>query len=191
MRKRVSQKRNSWSKDLSHQGLRQALSRERSRLLRVLRIRCCRWFLKILQNVRSITSLGCQSTGKGVYPRCRLALRRVRQWIGAMLLKDRKRRKRMWISLLRGKNCCKCNCQSGRCRLLMRRSYCLRRIWWYFRVFRNPYSIAEILQQFRILNLRKLFKNPRAKPDGIKMFCSAFLNDARMCCFFANAIVKY
>ena len=39
--------------------------------------------------------------------------------------------------------------------------------------------------------LRKLFKNPRAKPDGTKMFCSAFLNDARMCCFFANAIVKY
>ena len=38
---------------------------------------------------------------------------------------------------------------------------------------------------------RKLFKNPRAKPDGTKMFCSAFLNDARMCCFFANAIVKY
>ena len=41
------------------------------------------------------------------------------------------------------------------------------------------------------VNLRKLFKNPRAKPDGTKMFCSAFLNDARMCCFFANAIVKY
>lgn len=39
--------------------------------------------------------------------------------------------------------------------------------------------------------LGKLFKNPRAKPDGTKMFCSAFLNDARMCCFFANAIVKY
>ena len=37
----------------------------------------------------------------------------------------------------------------------------------------------------------KLFKNPRAKPDGTKMFCSAFLHDARMCCFFANAIVKY
>ena len=37
----------------------------------------------------------------------------------------------------------------------------------------------------------KLFKKPRAKPDGTKMFCSAFLNDARMCCFFANAIVKY
>lgn len=32
-------------------------------------------------------------------------------------------------------------------------------------------------------NQRKLFKNPRAKPDGTKMFCSAFLNDARMCCF--------
>lgn len=42
-----------------------------------------------------------------------------------------------------------------------------------------------------LLNLGKLFKNPRAKPDGTKMFCSAFLNDARMCCFFANAIVKY
>lgn len=41
------------------------------------------------------------------------------------------------------------------------------------------------------LILRKLFKKPRAKPDGTKMFCSAFLNDARMCCFFANAIVKY
>ena len=40
-------------------------------------------------------------------------------------------------------------------------------------------------------SLGKLFKNPRAKPDGTKMFCSAFLNDARMCCFFANAIVKY
>ena len=42
-----------------------------------------------------------------------------------------------------------------------------------------------------VYTLRKLFKNPRAKPDGTKMFCSAFLNDARMCCFFANAIVKY
>ena len=45
----------------------------------------------------------------------------------------------------------------------------------------------ELLQK----ELRKLFKKPRAKPDGTKMFCSAFLNDARMCCFFANAIVKY
>ena len=44
---------------------------------------------------------------------------------------------------------------------------------------------------FALIKLRKLFKNPRAKPDGTKMFCSAFLNDARMCCFFANAIVKY
>ena len=44
---------------------------------------------------------------------------------------------------------------------------------------------------FDIVPLGKLFKNPRAKPDGTKMFCSAFLNDARMCCFFANAIVKY
>ena len=26
-------------------------------------------------------------------------------------------------------------------------------------------------------------KTPVAKPDGTKMFCSAFLNDARMCCF--------
>ena len=34
-------------------------------------------------------------------------------------------------------------------------------------------------------------KTPVAKPDGTKMFCSAFLNDARMCCFFANTIVKY
>lgn len=34
-------------------------------------------------------------------------------------------------------------------------------------------------------------KTPVAKPDGPKMFCSAFLNDARMCCFFANKIVKY
>ena len=42
-----------------------------------------------------------------------------------------------------------------------------------------------------VAGLWKLFKNPRAKPDGTKMFCSAFLNDARMCCFFANAIVKY
>ena len=42
-----------------------------------------------------------------------------------------------------------------------------------------------------VVDLGKLFKNPRAKPDGTKMFCSAFLNDARMCCFFANAIVKY
>ena len=42
-----------------------------------------------------------------------------------------------------------------------------------------------------MMGSRKLFKNPRAKPDGTKMFCSAFLNDARMCCFFANAIVKY
>lgn len=34
-------------------------------------------------------------------------------------------------------------------------------------------------------------KTPVAKPDGTKMFCSAFLNDARMCCFFANTIVKH
>ena len=34
-------------------------------------------------------------------------------------------------------------------------------------------------------------KTPVAKPDGTKMFCSAFLNDARMCCFFANTLVKY
>lgn len=34
-------------------------------------------------------------------------------------------------------------------------------------------------------------KTPVAKPDETKMFCSAFLNDARMCCFFANTIVKY
>ena len=34
-------------------------------------------------------------------------------------------------------------------------------------------------------------KTPVAKPDGTKMFCSAFLNDVRMCCFFANTIVKY
>ena len=34
-------------------------------------------------------------------------------------------------------------------------------------------------------------KTPVAKPDGTKMFCSAFLNDARMCCFFFNTIVKY
>ena len=46
-------------------------------------------------------------------------------------------------------------------------------------------------QEVPFLKYRKLFKNPRAKPDGTKMFCSAFLNDARMCCFFANAIVKY
>ena len=50
----------------------------------------------------------------------------------------------------------------------------------------------EALQRFwKNQKFRKLFKNPRAKPDGTKMFCSAFLNDARMCCFFANAIVKY
>ena len=29
-------------------------------------------------------------------------------------------------------------------------------------------------------------KTPVAKPDGTKMFCSAFLNDARMCCFFCQ-----
>ena len=33
-------------------------------------------------------------------------------------------------------------------------------------------------------------KTPVAKPDGTKLFRSAFLNDARMCCFFANTIVK-
>lgn len=33
-------------------------------------------------------------------------------------------------------------------------------------------------------------KTPVAKPDGTKMFCSAFLNDARMCCFFGNTIVN-
>jgi|GEM_PF-5783022 len=48
-----------------------------------------------------------------------------------------------------------------------------------------------LYNQMPIWALWKLFKNPRAKPDGTKMFCSAFLNDARMCCFFANAIVKY
>ena len=53
----------------------------------------------------------------------------------------------------------------------------------------NPFSEYS---QFDALTVSgKLFKNPRAKPDGTKMFCSAFLNDARMCCFFANAIVKY
>ena len=51
--------------------------------------------------------------------------------------------------------------------------------------------MTGILETIVIKALRKLFKNPRAKPDGTKMFCSAFLNDARMCCFFANAIVKY
>ena len=30
-------------------------------------------------------------------------------------------------------------------------------------------------------------KTPVAKPDGTKMFCSAFLNDARMCCFFGSS----
>ena len=50
---------------------------------------------------------------------------------------------------------------------------------------------TDYFNQEEIDFLRKLFKNPRAKPDGTKMFCSAFLNDARMCCFFANAIVKY
>ena len=29
-------------------------------------------------------------------------------------------------------------------------------------------------------------KTPVAKSDGTKMFCSAFLNDARMCCFFCQ-----
>ena len=48
-----------------------------------------------------------------------------------------------------------------------------------------------ITNEASFVSLRKLFKKPRAKPDGTKMFCSAFLNDARMCCFFANAIVKY
>ena len=54
-------------------------------------------------------------------------------------------------------------------------------------------KIRERIKKFNpnMFCLRKLFKNPRAKPDGTKMFCSAFLNDARMCCFFANAIVKY
>lgn len=52
-------------------------------------------------------------------------------------------------------------------------------------------TLIVLCNNTRIFNLGKLFKNPRAKPDGTKMFCSAFLNDARMCCFFANAIVKY
>ena len=54
-------------------------------------------------------------------------------------------------------------------------------------------SRATLRKFFNLLTpeQRKLFKNPRAKPDGTKMFCSAFLNDARMCCFFADAIVKY
>ena len=54
-----------------------------------------------------------------------------------------------------------------------------------------PLSLQPLSIKLRSLRLRKLFKKPRAKPDGTKMFCSAFLNDARMCCFFANAIVKY
>ena len=29
-------------------------------------------------------------------------------------------------------------------------------------------------------------KTPVAKPDGTKLFRSAFLNDARMCCFFCQ-----
>ena len=52
-------------------------------------------------------------------------------------------------------------------------------------------AVSTIERGRLIENPGKLFKKPRAKPDGTKMFCSAFLNDARMCCFFANAIVKY
>ena len=55
----------------------------------------------------------------------------------------------------------------------------------------QAYCTAVFWRGGEKIDLRKLFKNPRAKPDGTKMFCSAFLNDARMCCFFANAIVKY
>ena len=55
----------------------------------------------------------------------------------------------------------------------------------------SPLETIDLLKKEDKLSLGKLFKNPRAKPDGTKMFCSAFLNDARMCCFFANAIVKY
>ena len=50
---------------------------------------------------------------------------------------------------------------------------------------------AEIVfDQFHVIQ-GSSSKTPVAKPAGTKMFCSAFLNDARMCCFFANAIVKY
>ena len=55
----------------------------------------------------------------------------------------------------------------------------------------EPYFVDKLTFDGLYALLGKLFKNPRAKPDGTKMFCSAFLNDARMCCFFANAIVKY
>ena len=57
--------------------------------------------------------------------------------------------------------------------------------------FPRPNLNSNVKKNLDYSPLRKLFKNPRAKPDGTKMFCSAFLNNARMCCFFANAIVKY
>ena len=50
---------------------------------------------------------------------------------------------------------------------------------------------SDILEEGRRVFQGSSSKTPVAKPDGTKMFCSAFLNDARMCCFFANTIVKY
>ena len=49
----------------------------------------------------------------------------------------------------------------------------------------------SVFLNFCLFALGSSSKTPVAKPDGTKMFCSAFLNDARMCCFFANTIVKY
>ena len=43
--------------------------------------------------------------------------------------------------------------------------------------------LAKLRNQRAVLLYGSSSKTPVAKPDGTKMFCSAFLNDARMCCF--------
>ena len=55
----------------------------------------------------------------------------------------------------------------------------------------TPENGSQERREQKARTLGSSSKTPVAKPDGTKMFCSAFLNDARMCCFFANAIVKY
>ncbi len=45
-------------------------------------------------------------------------------------------------------------------------------------------GLTKFLQDISIMGSSS--KTPVAKPDGTKMFCSAFLNDARMCCFFCQ-----
>ena len=53
-----------------------------------------------------------------------------------------------------------------------------------FSGFRNPYSIAEILQQFRIL--RKLFKNPCSQAELNKIVPFGFSLQRQKMVFFCH-----